>query len=407
MVQDGTLEGRPDRSNRPRMTVFHSKLSLLHDPPYEILSGNLQPYLESPERYHRILAALREQPASSPTSVDTNTCSSESLFEEVELEWKRDEVLVPWLMTALEEVHGKDYLSFLETIYKEWINEGGSKTAALPETFLRCDFLLEPDPGAKEGAGAIEKIGRHSFDLSCPITGDTWVAAIASARLALEATKHLLNATSESNTRLSSTFALCRPPGHHATPTLCGGYCYLNNAAVVAKFIQANAGTQSMPGSGKLKVAILDIDYHHGNGTSKVFYRDPSVLYVSLHGSPDYPYFTGAETERGAGEGKETNINYPLPLGTSNETYLATLSKAVSRIKEWRAAFLVVSLGVDTYIDDPITQFNITSEAYPEMGKLIGALRAPTVFLMEGGYFLPKIGFCVRGVLEGFLAAGP
>ncbi|KAG0666910.1 hypothetical protein C6P46_003620 [Rhodotorula mucilaginosa] len=362
------------------MLVFHTPLSLSHDPPNEILSGCAQPYFESPARVTRIVSALLD-----PESRDG------SEFEERCCDWTKEDVASDAaLLQAVARVHDPLYLDFLREIYDEWIEEGGSKEAALPETFLRHDLLLEPDhPARNYSVDAIARIGRHSFDLSAPVTADTWAAALASARVALEALSALTSSTAD------ATFALCRPPGHHATDSLCGGYCYLNNAAVAARQFQHNRGT-------KAKVAILDIDYHHGNGTSKIFYNDPSVLYVSLHAWADYPYYTGAEQERGGPDAKGMNINYPLPRGCSNDEYILTLLKAVNNVRRFAPELLIVSLGVDTYIRDPITDFCITLETYPEVGRTIAQIERPTLFVMEGGYCMDAIGECVRSVLAGF-----
>ncbi|GAA5830144.1 hypothetical protein JCM11251_006895 [Rhodosporidiobolus azoricus] len=375
------MASSPSASAHPRLPVFHTSLSLLHDPPTEILSGRPVPYVESPARYHRILDVL----------------ISDERFHEVAEDWKRDDVITPGLLQAVRAVHSEDYVAFLEEIYEEWIAEGGSKDAALPETFLRHDLLLDPSQDGQElsRGSAIARIGRFSFDLSAPVTADTYVSALASARLALEALDQLVSTPS-----LAGAFALCRPPGHHSTPHLCGGYCFLNNAAIAARAFQARAGPIPAETS---RVAILDIDYHHGNGTSKVFWDDPSVLYVSLHAAKDYPWYTGATSERGGPSALGTNLNYPLPLVTDNESYLEALSEAAEKVKGWKPELLIVSLGVDTYIDDPLTDFHITLEAYPEMGKLIGKVGVKTLFLMEGGYCLDAIGHCVKGVLDGFI----
>ncbi|KAJ7246514.1 putative acetylpolyamine aminohydrolase [Mycena rebaudengoi] len=361
--------------------VLHCPLSLLHDPPHEILSGALQPYFESPERYHRIL----------------NELASSTNYTPISFDWKREGIQEEWLMTALRAIHPQEYLDFLAHIYEEWIKEGGSRAAALPETFLRSDLLFEPETDdGKQARGVIDKLGRYSFDLSCPITADTYVAALASCRLALEGANIL-----PAEPSLPAVFALCRPPGHHATPNLCGGYCFISNAAVAARFLQSQCRSY-FPSAEPPKIAILDIDYHHGNGTSKCFYSDPTVLYVSLHGSPDYPYYTGAATERGSGPGLSFNLNFPLPLHTSNATYLSTLGTAIAAIQAYSPAYLIVSLGVDTYEDDPLTEFALTMEAYPAMGKMVRGVGVQTLFVMEGGYAMEGIGACVKGVLDGF-----
>ncbi|GAA6009689.1 hypothetical protein JCM11491_001059 [Sporobolomyces phaffii] len=364
-----------------RIPVVHCPLSLSHNPPHEILSGCVQPYFESPERYRIILDALVR---------DTET------YVEHRVDLEPQDVELQDLKGAVERVHEREYIAFLEEIYDEWIAEGGSRDAVLPETFLRRDMLLEDGLPGNVKQSAIARTGRFSFDLSAPITRDTRVAALASARVAMTATRMLL----ERGESLRGAFALCRPPGHHSAPALCGGYCYFNNVAIAVRDYQSQVATPHPP-----KVAILDIDYHHGNGTSKIFYDDSSVLYVSLHGSPDYPYYTGAASERGGPSARDLNINYPLPLGTDNEKYLETLGEAVSDISRFSPELLFVSLGVDTFIDDPLTQFNVTAEAYPEIGKLIARVRKQTVFVMEGGYCLAAIGQCVKGVLDGFVSS--
>ncbi|ORY76258.1 Arginase/deacetylase [Leucosporidium creatinivorum] len=372
------------------MLVVHSPLSTLHAPKYEVLSGALVPYFESPTRVQLILDCLLADP--------------ESRFTALSQEWTLQELEEDSFRKLISEVHGEDYLDFLRTVYSRWVGEGGNPDAVLPETFLRQDLLLEPEEASarERQAGAIELAGRFSFDLSAPVTAETYLCALASARLAVRSVELLLEDRSA-----KGAFALCRPPGHHAAPSLCGGYCYLSNVAIATKWYQQQASSSSeSTAEGKPKVAILDIDYHHGNGTSKVFYSDPSVFYVSLHGSPDYPYFTGASTEVGAGAGVGTNLNLPLPLGTNDEEYLFALSQAMNRIKSWSPEFLFVSLGVDTFIGDPLTDFKITVDAYEKMGRLIASGGVQTVFAMEGGYCLDKIGECVRGVLAGF-EAGP
>ncbi|EGU10996.1 putative acetylpolyamine aminohydrolase [Rhodotorula toruloides ATCC 204091] len=350
------------------MLVFHTPLSLLHDPPHEILSGCVQPYFESPERYFRILTTLLKSTA----------------FEERTLEWPVKEVVTEEVLEAIRAVHDERYFAFLAEIYDEWVAEGGSKDAALPETFLRSDLLLEEGGIGSQKDGAIARIGEP---LLLRLVGTGHCESVHSSVPLLSR----LDDASGADTR---------PPGHHATDTLCGGYCYLNSAAISARHFQRSAKGD------KPRVAILDIDYHHGNGTSKIFYDDPTVLYVSLHGSPDYPYYTGSEAERGGPNARGTNINYPLPLETDNEGYLTALEKATDNVRRFEPELMVVSLGVDTYIDDPLTNFKVTLAAYPEMGRLIAQVGVKTLFVMEGGYYLDAIGDCVRGVLEGFEEEG-
>ncbi|KAG8685114.1 hypothetical protein FRC09_014950 [Ceratobasidium sp. 395] len=239
---------------------------------------------------------------------------------------------------------------------------------------------------------------------------DTFGSAMAAVRLVLEASWHLMEAeeyriqpaeTAETDRTRPGVFALTRPPGHHAASAVCGGYCFFNNAAIAATFLQSKSASKGE--NEKCKVAILDIDYHHGNGTQEVFYKDPSVLYVSLHAEGDYPYFTGTTKEHGDGPGVGFNFNFPLPQHvTGDEEYIATLKQAITGISEFSPKWLIVSLGVDTYKDDPICNFRLTSECYIDIGREIGGLGLPTLFAMEGGYHLDTLGINVGSVLSGY-----
>ncbi|MCK1787164.1 histone deacetylase family protein, partial [Pseudomonas sp. TNT11] len=192
-----------------------------------------------------------------------------------------------------------------------------------------------------------------------------------------------------------SAFALCRPPGHHAAGDLMGGYCYLNNAAIAA---------QAFLDQGQRKVAILDVDYHHGNGTQSIFYARNDVLFTSIHGHPEaeFPFFLGYADERGEGAGEGFNFNYPLPAGSDWPHWSAALDEACTEIERYAADIVVVSLGVDTFKDDPISQFKLDSPDYLAMGARIARLGKPTLFVMEGGYAVAEIGINAVNVLEGF-----
>ncbi len=195
-----------------------------------------------------------------------------------------------------------------------------------------------------------------------------------------------------------AAFALCRPPGHHAGTAFMGGYCYLNNAAIAAQWFRDR-------GAGR--VTILDIDYHHGNGTQEIFYARADVQVINLHGDPltEYPHFLGHRDERGAGPGEGFNLNYPLPAGTDWAGWSAALDDALARIAAYAPDILVVSLGVDTFEKDPISAFRLRSHDYPHIGARIAGLDLPTLFVMEGGYAVAEIGVNAVGVLTGFEGA--
>ncbi|KLO20620.1 Arginase/deacetylase [Schizopora paradoxa] len=372
------------------MKVIFSKECLLHDPPFEVLGGQRVPYFEKPER----LTIIENELRSNGFEI------SEELDPDIEL---KEHIL---------RVHSADYLDYLETAYETWVKQGGNEISVLPEAFPHVN-LLKASPNVAQTTNAIARAGVSSleftstvfelfripheglycFDLSCPITKDTHKATLASLRVTLTAAKLL------SSSALDSIFALCRPPGHHAMPSLCAGYCFLNNIAIAARFIQHT----SSPDTTKPKVAILDIDYHHGNGSQAAFYDDPSVLYVSLHGENDYPYFTGFTDEQGSGEGEGYNFNFPLPRGTTgDDEYCETLQRAVAIVQKFEPAFVLVSLGVDTFIDDPISDFKVTTSGYLRIGGIIASIHRPTLFVMEGGYALESIGKNVSNILRGF-----
>ncbi|MDD2704866.1 MAG: histone deacetylase family protein, partial [Acidocella sp.] len=192
-----------------------------------------------------------------------------------------------------------------------------------------------------------------------------------------------------------AVFSLCRPPGHHAGADQLGGYCFLNNAAIAV---------QKLLDDGAKRVAVLDVDYHHGNGTQHIFYNRDDVLFVSLHGHPDeeFPYLLGYEDETGAGAGAGYNVNYPLRWGTQWPEYEAALETGIKRIADYAPDALVISLGVDTYKNDPISHFQLEHEHFTKIGAHIAELGLPTLFVMEGGYAVAEIGINAVNVLTGF-----
>lgn len=241
-------------------------------------------------------------------------------------------------------------------------------------------------------AGINGKLGYYAYDAGTPIVEGTWDAALAGAQSALTAAALVANGA-------PAAYALCRPPGHHAGHATYGGYCFLNNAAIAAQYLRDQ---------GRARVAVLDVDYHHGNGTQDIFWERADVLTVSIHGTPEseYPFFRGYADECGAGPGLGFNHNFPLPRGTDWEVWRAALAEALARIRAFAPEALVVSLGVDTYEHDPISAFKLKESDYPLMGAAIAGLGLPTVFVQEGGYAVAEIGRNVAGVLTGFESQG-
>lgn len=281
----------------------------------------------------------------------------------------------------LRAVHSEDYLAFLWSAHRDWRTAGRPGDAigyAWPVVGRRPLDLDRIDA----------RLGRFSYDATTPIGPETWSAAYWSAQTALTGLSHLLAGGRRA-------FALCRPPGHHAGADYLGGYCYLNNAAIAA---------EAAVGAGRARVAVLDVDYHHGNGTQDIFYARGDVLTVSVHADPrtDYPFFWGHADEAGEGAGEGATLNLPLPRGTRWPAYAAALETALERIAAFAPDLLVVSYGADTFRDDPISHFALETDDYPRMAARIAALGPPTLVVMEGGYATDALGRNVAAFLGGF-----
>ncbi len=285
-------------------------------------------------------------------------------------------------LDVARRVHAPDYLAFLEEAWPRWAAAGRGGTAmpfVWPVPGLRADV----PPTDIDGL-----LGFYAMDAGATFVEGTWDAVKASHDVALTAAA-LVEAGAE------AAFALCRPPGHHAGPRFAGGYCFINNAAVAAEWLRQ---------AGAARVSILDIDYHHGNGTQAIFYARADVQVVSLHADPlvEYPYFLGHADERGIGAGEGFNLNLPLPHGTDFAGWSAALETGCTAVAAFAPDVLVVSLGVDTYRGDPISQFRLDTPDFPVIGARLRALGLATVFVMEGGYAVEAIGANAVGVLTGF-----
>ena len=278
-------------------------------------------------------------------------------------------------------IHTPEYLAFLETAWTEWQAIEGASEDVFPYVF--------PVRGMDHGypTTVVGRAGYHMHDLWAPIGQHTWQVAIGSANLAVAAAEHVLNGA-------PVAYALCRPSGHHAFADMGGGNCFLNNAAIAAQHLRR----------GKARVALIDVDVHHGNGSQGIFYRRDDVLFVSLHRDPvDYhPYFAGHAHERGEGDGRGFNLNLPLPAGAQDDAYLAALETACTRIAAFAPDALVVSLGVDAHEDDPTAGLGLTFDGFRRIGARLAALGLPTVLVQEGGYNIDTIARCVAKALAGF-----
>lgn len=336
------------------MITFYNDKHQLHQGKHEMFRGEMVPCFEVSGRAERILAALKQRQLGAI---------------------KKPDIAIEKVTQTLDKIHDVRYLAFLRDAWAEWVtlDELNSGRDALPSVWpirgMRNDRLA---------TNFTARMGLFSFDVGTPLTAGTWQAAWAGAACAVAASEQVLAGT-------EVAFALTRPPGHHAGMDYFGGYCFINNAAVAA---------QALLDRGMDRVAVVDVDYHHGNGTQSIFYHRSDVLFASIHGSPDteYPFFLGYEDENGEGQGVGYNLNLPLPHGTDFSVWSRALQRALSAVTDFNAQALVVSLGLDTYVGDPISGFRLKTEDYLVVGDMLASLHLPTVFVLEGGYALDAIG---------------
>lgn len=338
---------------KKKLNVYFHGDQLKHKPVYEWAFGEKLSHPETTTRADNILAALKDDP------------DAYALFtpEKAPLQMLRD-------------IHDRRLIS----LYKAACNLPEGETF-YPSLFPKRNRVIADEHDIRHS-------GYFCFDSGTPLASTTWLAATWSAACADSAARLIELGTD------TAAYALCRPPGHHATRDLFGGYCYFNNAAICASRLRKHG-----------RVAIIDIDFHHGNGTQGIFYSDPEVLFVSIHGDPKefYPFYWGHERESGRGAGMGFNINIPIPEGCDGQEYLRVLSKkALLAIKKFAPAALVVSAGFDTYREDPIGRFKLETADFHHVGEALGKLKLPTVIVQEGGYCTDKLGANVSSFLTGF-----
>ena len=346
------------------MITFFSEQHVQHAPQHEFFRGERVPCFESPARarfvQQQLVArghALREPDADS--------------------------------RPVLALVHTARYLAFLEGAWADWLvlEPGNADRQPFPSVWPVRSLRADVEP-----ANFTARLGLYSMDNGSPLSAGTWAAAKAGADAAVSATR-LLRAGEH------AVFCATRPPGHHAGADFMGGYCFLNNAAVAAQALRTQACR---------RVAVLDVDYHHGNGTQSLFYERADVLFVSLHGDPrtEYPFYLGHADETGRGAGEGFNLNLPLPAGSAASTWFEALDVACARIARHGSDALVVSLGLDTFAGDPISTFALQADDFSRLGERLGRLGMPTIFVLEGGYAAAELGENAVNVIEGFEQAG-
>ncbi|WP_137177926.1 histone deacetylase family protein [Roseomonas sp. AR75] len=340
------------------MKAFAHPAEARHDPRFFLMRGRVRQNFEVPAR----AAALRVG------------LSRLGIVPEIPPEAPR---------AALEAVHAPDYLDFLRDAPAAW--------AALPEPGPEVVGNMHPTPemlleDARRPKGLVGQVGWYTADTACPIGAGTYDAAIGAAACALAAAAEAAQGR--------TAYALCRPPGHHAYAARAGGHCYVNNAAIAAQALR-DAGAQ--------RVAVLDIDSHHGNGTQGLFWLRGDVLTVSVHGDPDgyYPWFVGRAEERGDGDGEERNLNLPLAQGTGDAGWLEAIGTGLSAIRAFKSDALVVSLGFDASEHEPLNFLAVTEDGFARAGAMIAAAGLPAAIIQEGGYNVDRIG----GLLGRFLGA--
>ncbi|MFO7956483.1 MAG: histone deacetylase family protein [Candidatus Brocadiia bacterium] len=339
------------------MQVIYSEKHALHDPVRAFANGMELQHVESPARAERILEAAE--------TAGHDIVSARSYGPGV-----------------LESVHAAELVAYLRGAYEPWVEAGMSPDGVIPSTF--------PRRPPREASRAVKgRAGRFCFDTETPIGARTFEAAFASAACALTGADLLAGGA-------RAAYALCRPPGHHAGPDYFGGYCYVNNAALAAEWLRTGGGEP-------VRVAVLDLDYHHGNGTQEIFYESGDVLYVSVHADPRaaYPYYWGFADERGAGAGEGRNLNLLLPENTAEDDYRSVLGDALKAVGEFRPEYLVVSLGTDTAGEDRLGSFGLSVESFRRLGRRVAGAGLPILVVQEGGYNLETIGPCVTEFLAG------
>ena len=340
------------------MIVVHSPAQAYHRPTVEVEFGVPVSPWEIPARAETILGALEAEPDFELRLPDSASRS------------------------ALTAVHDEGLVRYLEA-QSDGIGRA-SAALGIPDTFLLPAMREGMEPG-RVPEEAASQLGLWCFDSMTPLEAGSYTAARAAVDVAVTATDAVLGGAGRA-------YALCRPPGHHAARAMYGGSCYFNNVAIAAQRALESSR----------RVAVLDVDYHHGNGTQQIFYRRGEVLYASLHGDPDraFPFYTGFADESGEGDGRGANLNLPLPAQCEDDVYLAAVERALDRVADHQPDVLLVSLGTDTIEGDPLGDFRVSRAAFAGIGGRVGALGLPTVVVQEGGYNVAHIGEDVRDWLR-------
>ncbi|MDQ2703713.1 MAG: histone deacetylase family protein [Pseudomonadota bacterium] len=337
------------------MKAYFADEQRRHDPKSFLSSGAPKPNPEVPERIERLIAGAKAA-----------GCTIERP--------KR------FGLGPIAAIHTPEYIEFLQRIFERWQRIEGASAEVIPNIHPIARGGSRPD-------SAVGQAGYHMADTSCPISAETFDSSCWSAWTAVAAAEAV-------GAGASSAYALCRPPGHHAFADVAGGFCFFNNSAIAAERLRKSTD----------RVAILDVDLHHGNGTQGVFYRRDDVLTVSIHADPVrfYPFFWGYADERGEGPGLGYNLNLPLPRKTGDDGFLEALSAGIRRIEAFAPDALVVALGLDAFEGDPFGGLSVSTPGFARIGEAIAGLRLPTVIVQEGGYLCDALSANLTSFLTGF-----
>lgn len=337
------------------MKAVHTELHRSHDPQFFLVRGVVKRTTEQPERADRLLKGLRD--------------GKHQLVEPTKFG-----------QGPRARIHSPEYLSFLSEAWEAWTALGDSG----PEMIGNIHPVRH---AATYPTHIVGKLGWHTADTAAPIGPGTWAAACAATDVAVTAAQMVMDGE-------DATYALCRPPGHHAYRDMAGGFCFLNNSAIAAAHLRQKHE----------RVVILDVDVHHGNGTQGIFYGRPDVYTISIHADPVayYPFVWGYAHEHGEGPGLGTNLNIPLAIGTGDDGYMQALDVARKAIESFAPGALVVALGLDASEHDPLKGLAVTTSGFRRIGQVIAKMGLPTVFVQEGGYLSDILGANLTSVLAGF-----
>ena len=337
------------------MKLVFSETQKNHHPRHFLSNGQAKPSPEVPERADRLLAAAQEYGLNLVQPDDYG-------------------------LSPIAAIHTPEYLQFLAGIHARWQTIPGASEEVIPNVH----------PDRREGvypSSPVGQAGYHLTDTACPISAQTWESVRWSANTAVHSAQLVLHGE-------QAVYGLCRPPGHHAFADLAGGFCYLNNSAIAAQALRAQ----------HQRIAIIDVDLHHGNGTQGIFYARSDVLTVSVHADPDnfYPFFWGHAAERGHGPGLGYNLNFPLPRHSGDEVFLTALEQGLARVRSFAPTAIVVALGLDAFEGDPFGGLAVTTQGFARIAEKIAALKLPTVMIQEGGYLCDELGANLQAFLGGF-----